>query len=192
MASLATLQQLESRMSTALSDRERAVELLIDASATVRSYTGQHITQATSTDRLKVKRGMVRLPQAPVTAVSAVVDTNGNAVLFEWLQGNRVQIQSNLDTFSFVPWQNGLRYVDVTYTHGYATVPGDIVAVVCQIAGRAYGTSPDAAAASSESIGSYSYSTGGAAASGAAGMLAPERAILDRYRRSVASTSLVP
>ncbi len=192
MSSLATLEQLEERMASEVSDRPRAVQLLRDASATVRSYTGQSISQQTTTDRLKVKRSLVRLPQGPVTAVSAVVDTNGNTILFEWLHGNKVRIQPNLDTFSFVPWQGGLRYVDVTYTHGYATVPDDIVAVVCQIAGRAYGTSPEAAAVTSEGIGSYSFSTGGAAASGAAGMLAPERAILDRYRRSVASTSLVP
>jgi len=192
MESLATLEQLETRMSSDIVDTQRAVALLAGASATVRSYTGQHITQATTTDRVKVKRGWVRLPQGPVTAVSTVLDTNANTILFEWLAGNKVQIQPNLDTFSFVPWQGGIKWVDVTYTHGYADVPEDIVVVVCQIAGRAYGTSPEQSAVSSEGIGSYSYSTGGAAASGAAGMLAGERAILDRYRRSATSISLVP
>jgi hypothetical protein len=192
MAALATVSQLQARLSTDIADVNRANQLLADASAAVRSYTGQQFTQATTTDRFKVKRGKVKLPQRPVTAVTAVEDINGNTLLFEWLGSDRVRVQPNLDTFSFVPWQNGVEYVDVTYTHGYATVPDDIVMVVCQIAGRAYGTSADQSATSSESIGSYSYSTGGAAASGAAGMLAGERAILDRYRRMASSTSLVP
>jgi hypothetical protein len=192
MAALATLDDLQSRLTSTISDANRAVRLLDDVSATVRSYTGQQFTQATTTARLKVKRGKVRLPQRPVTAVSAVEDTNGNSILFEWVAGDRVKIQPNLDTFAYVPWALGIEWVDVTYTHGLASVPDDIVSVVCQIAGRAYGTSPDASAMSSESIGSYSYATGGAAASGAAGMLAGERAILDRYKRHVSSVSLTP
>lgn len=192
MTALATLAQLQARLSTDISNTTRAMFLLDDASAAVRAYTGQDFTQATTTERLKVKRGKVRLPQRPVTAVSAVEDVNNNTILFEWTAGDRVKIQPNLDRFSYVPWQEGIEWVDVTYTHGYTTVPDDIVMVVCQIAGRAYGTSPDASAMGSEGIGSYSYSTGGAAASGAAGMLAPERAVLDRYRRHVSSTSLVP
>jgi hypothetical protein len=192
MTPLATLQQLQARLTTDITDTYRASQLLDDASAAIRSYAGQDFTQATTVDRFKVKRGKVKLSQRPVTAVSAVEDVNGNSVLFEWLHGDVVKIQPNLDSFSFVPWKEGVEYVDVTYTHGYAAVPDDIVMVVCQVAGRAYGTSPDASALSSESIGSYSMSTGGAAASGAAGLLAGERAILDRYRRHVSSTSLVP
>lgn len=190
MTSLASVPQLQARLTTDIVDMERALALLDDASAVVRGYTGQDFTQATTTDRVQVKRGWVKLPQRPVTAVSAVVDTNDNTILFEWLSGDRVQIQPNLDEFSNVPWQGGLKWVDVTYTHGYATVPDEIVAVVCQIAGRALGTSPDAAALTSEGIGSYQYATGGAAASGAAGMLAGERAVLDRYRRHARSTSI--
>ena len=190
MAALATVTQLSQRLSTDITDHDRAATLLDDASAVVRSYTGQDFTQATTTDRVQIKRGWVRLPQRPVTAVSAVEDTNNNTLLFEWLNGDRVQIQPNLNEFSHVPWQGGIKWVDVTYTHGYATVPDDIVAVVCQIAGRAYGTSPDASALSSEGLGSYSYATGGAAASGAAGMLAGERAVLDRYKRHARSTSI--
>lgn len=192
MASLATPEQLQDRMATRIDDEQRALTLLDDASAAVRSYTGQTISLATTTERVRVKRGVARLSQRPITVVSTVEDTNGNTLLFEWEAGPKVQVQTNLDSFSYVPWQSGIRWVDVTYTHGYADTPDDIVMVVCQIAGRAYGTSPEASATSSEGLGSYSISMGGAAASGAAGMLAPERAILDRYRRNTASVSLVP
>ena len=192
MGDLASLSDLQARLSTDISDNVRASQLLRDASAAVRSYTGQQFTQETTTVRLKVKRGQVKLPQRPVAAVTAVVDMNDNTILFDWHAGDRVTVQRNLDTFASVPWQNGIEWVDVTYTHGYTTVPDDIVSVVCQIAGRAYGTSPDASAMSSETIGSYAYSTGGAAASGAVGMLAGERAILDRYKRHVSSVSLIP
>lgn len=190
MEPLATVSKLQSRLTVDITDTERAQQLLKDASAAVRSYTGQEFTAGTTTARFRVKRNEVRLPQQPVTDVTAVVDTNGNSVLFEWDGADRVRVSSNLDTFAAQPWATGVTLVDVTYDHGYDQVPDDIVLVVCQVAGRALGTSPDAAAMSSESLGSYSYSTGGAAASGAAGMLAAERAILDRYRHQVSSITV--
>ena len=57
------------------------------------------------------------------------------------------------------------------------------MAVVCQIAARAFGRPADQTGVSSETIGQYSYQVGGAAAAGPVGMLADERAVLDRYRR---------
>lgn len=190
MTPLATIDQLQARLSVDISDVERAGVLLEDASATVRSYCGQDFTASTTTARLKVKRNVVRLPQRPVTDVDEVADTNGNTLTHEWVAGDRVKIQANLDDFSSVPWSSDISWVDVTYSHGYESVPDDIIAVVCQIAGRAFGTSPEAAALSSESLGSYAYSTGGAAASGAVGMLAGERAVLDRYRRQAGSITV--
>ena len=63
MAALATVTQLSQRLSTDITDHVRAATLLDDASAVVRSYTGQDFTQATTTDRVQIKRGWVRLPQ---------------------------------------------------------------------------------------------------------------------------------
>lgn len=172
---LASVEDLEGRLGRALSDDEadRAELLLADASATVRSYTGQQFTAATNdTARLRSRSGIVILPQRPVTAVGGVEDTDGNTIDFTWYDGDRFTL-----TNVTVCW------VDVTYDHGYDEIPEDIIAVVCQIAGRAMGTPSDQTGLSSESIGTYSYSVGAAAAAGTAGLLNDERTILDRYRR---------
>lgn len=69
-------------------------------------------------------------------------------------------------------------------------VPADVVAVVCQIVGRALGTSAAAGAIQQESLGSYSYSIGSAAAAGPLGMLPSERETLDRHRVRVRTMQL--
>jgi hypothetical protein len=71
-----------------------------------------------------------------------------------------------------------------------ADVPADIFAVICQIVGRALGRPADEAGITQESIGSYSYSVGAAAAAGAVGLLNDERAVLDRHRIVVGVTRM--
>lgn len=203
---LATLDDLNLRLKTPVAvaedledaehDELRARALLDDASAAVRGYTGQEFTAGTRTDELiRPRNGFVRLPQRPVTAVEAVTDKDGNPLLFEWIEGDdRVTVSSNvLDTFAWEPWRTGVVKVLVTYDFGYAEgeIPQDIIAVVCQMAARAYGTSPSATGLQSESIDGYSYSVGAAAAAGAIGMLAGETAVLDRYRTPQVSSALL-
>lgn len=185
MTALATIEQLQARIGKTLSgaDIARATALLDDASAAFRRAAGgQQITQATTTDRVRVVRGKVRLPQAPVTDVTAVTDENGNALLYRWHGGDTIDVSSNvIDDFAWVPWSNPIPVAVVTYTHGYATVPDDVVAVVCQMAARAFGSNPETAGIQQESIGGYSYSIGAAAAAGAVGMLPAERLIAEAY-----------
>lgn len=186
MAALATTDDLADRLGRSFSPAEeaRAALLLDDASAAVRSYTGQHFTQETTTDRLRVRNGRVRLSQLPVTDVDSVSDIDGNDVTFTWNGGERLDVNAGVpDDWAWEPRVSGLAYVDVAYTHGYDAIPDDIVAVVCQIAGRAFGRPADDAGMTSETIAGYSYSVGAAAAAGGVGMLADERAVLDRYRR---------
>ena len=168
------MDDLAGRLGRALSTAEsdRAELLLADASAAVRSYTGQQLGLGEATSRLRVKDGAVRLPQRPVIDVTAVADTDGNDLDVTWVAGDRIAL-----TGTTAEW------VDVTYSFGYEEVPSEIVAVVCQIAGRAFGRPPDETGMQSETIGQYSYTVGAAAAAGGLGMLADERAVLDRYRR---------
>lgn len=174
LAPLATVADLEGRLGRVLdaADTIRAELLLGDASAAVRAYTGQQFTAATTTARYPVRGNMVRLPQRPVTAVTAVANTDGAAVSFEWFYGHTVTLTAG-------PWTG---WVDVTYTHGYAEIPGEIIGLVCNLVARALGTLPDETGYQSESIGTYSYSVGPAAAAGPFGYLNDERAVLDRYR----------
>ena len=184
MAALATVADLEARAGRAFSVDEvtRAEALLDGASARVRAYTGQQFDQDTTTDRLRVRNGRIRLPQRPVTAVSVIADTDGNDVAFTWYAGDLIDVgwSSRADR---EPYTYSTRWLDVTYTHGYATIPDDVVEVVCQMVLRAFGVDPEATGLSQESIGSYSYSVGTTAASGSVGLLGDERAALDVYRR---------
>lgn len=210
MEPLATFDDVNVRLGRdGSADVDRISALLIDASAAVRSYTGQQFTAATETRRLRVRSHpntpiepsghFVILPQRPVTAVASVLSVAGSAIPFVWDgegytgPGNydRVYLWANLYGAQG-DWQTQyprpLRdRVDVTYTHGYATIPDEIVGVVCQIVGRALGTTPDSSALTDETLGSYSYRIGAAAASGAFGMLPAETAILDGYKRPAGS-----
>lgn len=191
---LATVADVQARLGRTLTDAEttRAEALLEDASAAVRAYTGQHITADTTTVRAKVNGGTIRLTQRPVTDVATIEDTNGNDVAFTWYAGEVIQVATNVpDSWAWVPWVDGIAYVDVTYTHGYDEVPGDIVAVVCQMAARALGQAADDSGKTSETIAGYSYTVGTAAASGAVGLLPDERAVLDRYRRPAGMASIL-
>jgi len=180
---LATLEDLEQLLGSSV-DASRAETLLAHASAAVRSYTGQHFTRETTTVTVRVpKSRWLRLAQRPVWTVDAVTDTNDNPLTFTFDGLDRVRIPANVPSeFSFEPWLSPVRTAKVTYDHGYDQTPGDIIAVVCQVAGRAYGVKADDTALNQETLGSYNYSTGNAAASGATGLLLPERQILDRYR----------
>ena len=187
MADLATVADLEARLGRSLDATEtiRAEALLASASARVRAYTGQDFEQAETTDRLRVRNGRIRLPQRPVSDVAAVADVDGNAVEHTWHAGEFVDVAAlgTIYRFDVEPFANGVTWLDVTYTHGYATVPEDVVEVVCSIVLRAFGSDPSASGITQESVEGYSYSIGAAGAAGAVGMLNDEKATLDVYRR---------
>jgi hypothetical protein len=172
---LASVDDLSGRLGRALTaaESDRAELLLADASAAVRSYTGQHISQSETTSRLRLRGGTVRLPQRPVIDVASVADTDGVDLDVTWVAGDRLVVTNAYLT----------GWVDVTYTHGYEEIPSEIIAVVCQIAGRAFGRPADESGMQSETIGQYSYTVGVAAAAGGLGLLNDERAVLDRYAR---------
>jgi hypothetical protein len=167
-------------------EEDKAEALLRDASAAVRSYTGQTFSLVTDdTVRLRPRNGTLRLPQRPVVAVSAVANVDGDTVSFTWDNGQTVYLAGygyGLNAFEVEPFRSRLPWLDVTYTHGYETIPDDIVAVVANIAGRAFGRQLEDAGLQSETIAGYSYSLGAAGAAGGVGMLNDERAVLDRYR----------
>lgn len=171
---LATADDLAGRLGRTLTDDEtdRAELLLADASAVVRAYCGQQFSLGESTRRLRARDGVVRLPQGPVADVTAVTDTDGADVSFTYYAGGTVLVHGI-----------AAGWVDVTYEHGYEEIPGDVVAVVCQVAGRAFGTPADQTALQSETIGDYSYQTGPTAAAGTVGMMNAEKAVLAQYRR---------
>lgn len=187
MTALATSYDCELRLGRALSSTEarRVDVLLADASATIRAYTGQTISQDTTTDRVKVRRTKIRLPQRPVTAVDAIADRNGTALTYTWLGGDEIQLGllSSLYDWAWEAWSTELGAVDVTYTHGHDPIPDDVVGVCASVALRALGQTPTESGFTARSIEGYSEQFGSTGAAGPFGLLPDERFILDRYRR---------
>lgn len=171
MASLATIGQLEDRFGD-ITNVVRAQALLDDASASVRSYTGQDFARVART--LNVwSPGCFRLSGVNVATVTATY--SGTAVILTRLGRDEWSSAVVASPTSGIP-------LVVTYTSGWATIPEDIVAVVCSMAARALALDPSMAAVQQETTGPFSVSVGAAAAQGGIGMLAGERAILDRYQ----------
>lgn len=184
MDPLATVTDLQGRLRRTLTTDEQtqAGLLLVDASAAVRGYTRQQITAATSTDLCRLYGGtmeqegvwypaVVRLPQRPVTAVSVVVDLDGDPVEFAWDGGQLVGVRK-------AP-------VRVTYVHGWAAddpVMDIVKAIVCAAAARALGRDPEDGAVQQETIAGYSYTVGAVGAAGAVGLLPAEQAALSSIR----------
>ena len=175
---LATRTQLDDRMvGDTTGDTDRADAILADVSAAVRAWTGQTITQASTTDRLKVVGGRVNLPQRPATVVTTVADIDGNSVSYTWDGLQRLDVPSGTLSESSFEWGEAVKVVDVTYTHGYTA--GDeldaVAGIVANVAARAWGTAPETGGRTQESIGAYSYSIGSASAAGGWGLLKAEK-----------------
>lgn len=177
---LASLSDLGARLGLDLANDERAVALLDDVSAAVETYTGHSFTSATETITVDVCDGMAKLPKGPVLEVTSV-QVDDEDVEYTWTSGRAIEIPGQL-------------VATVEYRHGHDTVPQAIVAVVCQIAGRAYGTKSTDSGTTSLSLGDYAIGTGGAAGAGPLGMLPDERRTLDRFRsgRRVGTATINP
>lgn len=192
--SLASVDDVQARRIGTFTDEQasRVENLLADASGAVRAHTGQGVSRQVHTATVRPTwrssprydtvaggySGTVRLPQAPVTAVTAVVDQYNTACGFQW-DGLELTV-GNLGGASINA--SGARTrgpVVVTYTAGYDPVPDEIVAIVCGMVLRAFGVKPEDAGYTKENIEGYGYELGSAAAAGAVGLLPAEKAILD-------------
>ena len=137
------------------------------ASARIRGYLSQDITADTST--IKARGPVFRLPQRPVVAVSAVLDSAGRPVVFD-LAGS-VLTTASLDVLT------------VTYSHGFAAdaLPEPLVEFVCQVAQRLGTPTPElAAGVQSEGTGPFSVSYGWDSYKAQAGLTQGEKDVLDR------------
>ncbi|MFJ9207500.1 hypothetical protein [Streptomyces sp. NPDC102264] len=176
LPALATVDELAAWMQREPDELPEGAALVLDtASAIVRTEARQRFTRGTTTVALDLRERVVRLPQRPVVSVELV------------RAGSRV-----LGADEYRVWRDELRFpfavfgpVVVTYTHGYAEVPGDVRAIVLTLAGRVLTNPSDLR---QESVGSvnvtYAAETIGAS-------LAPiERDQLARYRPRAAVVGL--
>jgi hypothetical protein len=178
-------------------ERMAAAEFAIcAATAAIQGYCHQTVSQVEDDElTLDVPQSTMRLflPELPVTKVSAVVEAGEALVEGEHYEVGQHGILYRVGAY----WAAGIGMVRVTYTHGYAEIPADIVAVCARAAARAYQAGLRAAelagvpGVTSTQLGDYSVSYGaesGAAGEGVLGVSAPplllrsEKEILNRYR----------
>jgi hypothetical protein len=197
VTALATTDDLKARLGRDLTEVEqaRAAALLDDASAMIRAYTGQTFEKVTDDVAvLRVQSGTVRLPQRPVTAIKSVVALGGglapDVTVIDYVFDGVDQIRVGEGTFIInLPaiWWDNDGYPGtfrVTYDHGYATVPADVVSITCGMALRTLTAPTMSGGVTSETIGSYSYRIDGANVGLAVTMTKDERTALARYRNT--------
>jgi hypothetical protein len=119
-------------------DRDRVAGLLAMASdAVLEAAHGQQILAATSSDvTVYAHEGVLYLPQRPVTAVASV-EVDGNLIdpdSYRWEPGGRRRHARIIYRSAGADSRWTAPEAVVTYSHGWATVPGPIVAVVCRMA----------------------------------------------------------
>lgn len=125
----------------------RIGSLLTKASYVFRQAAGRQFTTNTYTHRVQVVGGRARLPESPVTAVSAVVDDSGNNVAYT-RNGDWLNVSGHHDTaasFScYRPPDLGTGwFISATYTGG--GVPDIVRITVAQAVARALNVDPVAA-----------------------------------------------
>lgn len=197
MEPLASTDDLEARLGRPLTPEEaaRADALLADASAVIRAYTGQDFDLVTDdVVVLRASGGSITLPQRPVVAVTRVVAVGGNDALpdftvIDWVFDEIDTIRIGDGNYVInIPevWWDDDGYPGtyrITYSHGYAQVPPDVVGVACAMALRVL---HNPAGLRSEGIGPYSvtYATPATGEQLGVNLTRYEKQTLARYRRS--------
>lgn len=182
MADLITQAELEDYLGTTL-DNDRAALATRLASGAVRGYTRQLLDEVEGDIILIDGDGsdIILLPELPVLDITNVDETTGTTSPttetldeFEHFEWNRRGLLERIGR----PWPKRRRSVEVTYSHGYATLPDDIVAVALASAARVI---ENPSGVRQESIGRYSYTFAGEGGA-QAGILRGEARMLDRFR----------
>lgn len=149
MASFATVEDLEAFLDETFDESAgsaQAQAMLDAATAEMKTLMGgQNIDVPPTADTIQLDadgRYMLRLPQRPVTAVSAVtVNTTTATVLtvstdVEWHADGRIYRVDGL-AWGAPRWPGRPRqFVTVTYTHGYAQMPEPLMEICRQYAAR--------------------------------------------------------
>lgn len=169
LPALATVDDLAAHMQV---DRDtlpaNAASVLDQVSAIIRKEAKNTFTRRTTTLVRTAQYGVIRLPLRPVVSVDSVTQ-DGSPADFRW--------DDETERLCVRAWGP----VSVTFTHGYAQVPADVLAVALTAAQRILSNPNDLR---QESVGSvsvtYSAETIGASLAQA------DKDLLGRYRRTFA------
>lgn len=200
MDPLASLTDLSDRLGRPLTAAEeaRGQALLADSSALVRGFTGQDFARTDDeTVVLRAQQGEIRLPQRPVVDVTAVVAVGAGGAPdlpvtgWQWDGIDIVRTAGDSPSINLpeVWYDEEVEAYPgtyrVTYSHGDAAVPPDVIAVVARMALRTMTAPSMAGGLTGETIGPYSYRTDGSGVGTAVVMTDDDRKMLELagYRR---------
>lgn len=152
-------------------DDATALAALDTATAIIQATTGQTLTEVEDETIVLDGSGtrVLLLPELPVSAVSSVSvdDEELDADEYQWSADGYLKRRAQ-------PWPEDLRSIEITYTHGYATIPPLVVSLTAKLAARLLDGS---VSVRQESIGSYSVTYLNQS------LQADELVLLDQYRR---------
>jgi hypothetical protein len=172
---------------------DSANRAITEATAAIRNYCGQYLEAvAGETITLDCIGGTrLFLPELPVTFLASVFEDGELLVVDDDYKLGEHGILHRIGT----TWTVGIQIIEITYDHGYAVIPDDIISIATRAASRAYqaGLRAEEMAAipgiTALSLGDYSVSFGGEGAgegvlgaSAAPLLLKSEKERLDRYR----------
>jgi hypothetical protein len=185
--------------STYVIENARAIALIADASATARRISKQDFTVNQSTVGIRPVGYRLILPQRPVISVDSIairLPNSSSLVTIPgwywdgsdevWLTDGGSIINLAEEVLFALQWQSPMCFT--TYTHGYTSIPDDIVGVVCSMVIRIL-TAPGLGGVISETVGEYSYRLSDAAAQGTMGVTDAEKKILESYLPRRTSTA---
>lgn len=200
MPALASATDLEVRLGRELTEPEtlRVDALLDDASAAVRSYTRQTFDLVEDDEVvLRAQGGVVCLPQRPVVTVTSVAVIGGSEALpgftivdylFDGVDTIRIGEGAAVINMPEAWYDDEDGYPGtyrIAYTHGYETVPADVVRVVCGMVLRTLTAPTMAGGVTSETVGPYSYRMDTPGTGLSVALTAADRTELSAYRRTV-------
>jgi len=199
VADFCTVEDVENLLQIEIIDADKiaSVERAIgEATQAIRNYCHQYIELVTDDEITLDCAGGSRLflPELPVISVSEVIEDDEILTVDDDYKLGQYGILHRVDC----DWEAGIQIVTITYTHGYAVIPDDVVAVATRAAARVYqvglrnADTDGVPGISAKSLGDYSVSyasesSGGVGeglmgVSGARMLLLSEKDILDRYR----------
>jgi hypothetical protein len=200
VADLITVGDLTARATLSAEQLNRAPALIADASALARLESGNTFeTVDNDVIVLRANAGKLVLPNPPITAVTQV-KAIGLPPIGDLVLPAGTWAFDKIDTITLQSWSwvinlpadwlddaAGTGSFEITYSHGYATVPPEIIGTVARMVLRCV-TSPSIAdGVTGENIGQYGYQMsqqGGTSGSGVI-VTAADRAVLrnPKFRR---------
>jgi hypothetical protein len=170
-----------------------AERALTEVTAAIRNYIDQYIELVSAEEITLDSIGGVRLflPELPVVSVASVIEDEETLIVDDDYKLGQFGILHRVGR----KWAKGIQIVTITYTHGYADIPDDIIAVATRAASRAYQAGLTAAedegalGIQGKSLGDFSVQYGAESvvegrlgASGSRLLLFSEKDILNQYK----------